>query len=390
MKIAIYGGSFNPPHLGHVEVAMTVYRELSPDIFFIVPDNEPPHKELEEGSPSAQQRLELCELAFSEIPEVQVSDMELIREGKSYTADTITKLREEYSDDEIYLIMGTDMFLSLDCWYRFEYLIKQCVLTVFPRTEDDMEDILSCKERYENEFGANIQLLPHVALPISSSEVREKLRLRLGAELVDDRVYSHIIKNGYYEALPELSWLREKSYSHLKESRIGHVAGCESEAVLLAMHWGENPEKAATAGILHDITKRLSPEEQLKMCDEYGIICDELEKRTPKILHAKTGAALARELFGVSDSIYEAIRWHTTGKPDMSLLEKITYLADYIEPTRVFEGVEELRKLAYEDIDEAMRRGLEMSVEDLNRRGIEPHHDTLDALYWYTRAVQEN
>ncbi len=390
MKIALYGGSFNPPHLGHEEVAMTVYRELSPDIFLIVPDNEPPHKELEEGSPSPVQRLELCKLAFGEIPNVHVSDIELVREGKSYTADTISRLREEYPNDEIHLIMGTDMFLSFEEWYCFESLMRQCVLTVFPRTEDDMEDILACKERFEAEYRANVQLLSHVALPISSSEVREKLRLRLGAELVDDRVYSHIIKNGFYEALPELSWLREKAYSHLKESRIAHVAGCESEAVLLAMHWGENPEKAATAGILHDITKRLSPDEQLKMCDKYGIICDEIEKSTPKILHAKTGAELARELFGVSDSIYEAIRWHTTGKPDMSLLEKITYLADYIEPTREFEGVDELRKLAYEDLDEAMRHGLEMSIEDLNRRGIEPHHDTLDALYWYTRAVQEN
>ena len=253
-----------------------------------------------------------------------------------------------------------------------------------------MELILQCKERFEQEYDADVRLLPHVALPVSSSEVRERLRVRLGSELLNDKVYSHIIKNAYYDALPELSWLREKSYAYLKESRIAHVAGCESEAVMLAMHWGENPEMAATAGILHDITKKLSPEEQLKMCDEYGIICDELERKTPKILHAKTGAAFARDKFGISDSIYEAIRWHTTGKADMTLLEKITYLADYIEPTRDFEGVEELRKLAYEDIDEALRLGMEMSIEDLNRRGIEPHTDTMDALLWYTRAVQEN
>ena len=390
MKIALYGGSFNPPHLGHEEVAQTVYRELSPDIFLIVPDNDPPHKELEEGSPSPMERLEMCKLAFEEIPNVYISDMEIQREGKSYTADTITKLREHYPDDELYLIMGTDMFLSFEEWYRFEHLIKQCVLTVFPRTEDDMEHILQCKERFEQEYDADVRLLPHVALPMSSSEVRERLRVRLGSELLNDKVYSHIIKNAYYDALPELSWLREKSYAYLKESRIAHVAGCESEAVMLAMHWGENAEKAATAGILHDITKKLSPEEQLKMCDEYGIICDELERKTPKILHAKTGAAFARDKFGISDSIYEAIRWHTTGKADMTLLEKITYLADYIEPTRDFEGVEELRKLAYEDIDEALRLGMEMSIEDLNRRGIEPHTDTMDALLWYTRAVQEN
>lgn len=390
MKIALYGGSFNPPHLGHEEVAQTVYRELSPDIFLIVPDNDPPHKELEEGSPSPEQRLELCRIAFENIPNAVISDMEIQREGKSYTADTISKLREEYPDDEIYLIMGTDMFLSFEEWYRYEHLFRQCILTVFPRTEDDMELILQCKEGFEKEYDADVRLLSHVALPMSSSDVRERLRVRLGSEMLNDKVYSHIIKMGWYDALPELGWLREKSYAYMKESRIAHVAGCESEAVMLAMHWGENPEKAATAGILHDITKKLSAEEQLKMCEHYGIICDELEKKTPKILHAKTGAAFAKDLFGISDSVYEAIRWHTTGKADMTLLEKITYLADYIEPTRDFEGVEELRKLAYEDIDEALRLGMEMSMEDLKRRGIEPHTDTMDALLWYTRAVQEN
>ena len=98
MKIAVYGGSFNPPHLGHAEVAMTVYKELSPDIFLIIPDNIPPHKELAEGSPTARQRMELCELAFQDVPGAQISDMELKREGRSYTADTVDLLREQYPD----------------------------------------------------------------------------------------------------------------------------------------------------------------------------------------------------------------------------------------------------------------------------------------------------
>ena len=156
-------------------------------------------------------------------------------------------------------------------------------------------------------------------------------------------MYSQIIRYRYYSAQPELSWLREKAYAWLKPKRIAHVAGCESEAVKLAMRWGEDPETAAEAGILHDITKKLNFEEQLILCGKYGIINDNLELGSPKLLHAKTGAALARDLFGVSDRVYNAIRWHTTGKPDMTLLEKIIYLADYIEPTRDFPGVEKLR-----------------------------------------------
>ena len=110
-----------------------------------------------------------------------------------------------------------------------------------------------------------------------------------------------------------------------------------------------------------------------------------MELKSPKLLHAKTGAALARDLFGVSDRVYEAIRWHTTGKPDMTLLEKIIYLADYIEPTRDFPGVEKLRELCYEDIDEAMALGLSMSLEDIRSYGEEPYKDTVEACRWYSR-----
>ena len=220
---------------------------------------------------------------------------------------------------------------------------------------------------------------------MSSSDIRERLRMRLGSELLDDGVYSEVIRRRYYGAQPELPWLREKAYALLKPSRIAHVAGCESEAVKLAMRWGEDPEIAAEAGILHDITKKRNFEEQLILCGKYGIINDNLELASPKLLHAKTGAALARDLFGVSEAVYEAIRWHTTGKPDMTLLEKIIYLADYIEPTRDFPGVEKLREQCYEDIDAAMALGLSMSLADIRSYGEEPYKDTVEACEWYSR-----
>ncbi len=127
-------------------------------------------------------------------------------------------------------------------------------------------------------------------------------------------------------------------------------------------------------------------DEQLILCDKYGIILDNAQKENPKLLHAITGAALAKDMFGVSEEISQAIRWHTTGKPDMTTLEKIIYLADYIEPTRNFDGVEQLRELAYEDLDKALALGLEMSLEELRRQNVEPHRDTVEACLWYTRT----
>ena len=119
------------------------------------------------------------------------------------------------------------------------------------------------------------------------------------------------------------------------------------------------------------------------MAEKYGIVFDALERENVKLTHAITGAALSRDLFGVTDRVYGAIRWHTTGRPDMTLLEKIIYLADYIEPTRDFEGVEPLRSLAYEDIDAAMGLGLRMSLDELAANGIVPHSDSIEALRWY-------
>ena len=223
MRIAVYGGSFNPPHLGHVAAAMTVYKELAPDIFLIIPDNIPPHKELAEGSPTAAQRLELCALAFRDIPGAQISDMELQREGRSYTADTVDILRKTYPEDELLLVMGTDMLLSFEEWHRYEYLLQSCTLAVLAREELEGEKLRQHAAYLTARYGANIRILAHEPLPMQSTEIRQRLKLRMCADQLDDRVYSCIIKNGYYDALPELAWLREKSYSYLSPKRIGHA-----------------------------------------------------------------------------------------------------------------------------------------------------------------------
>lgn len=384
MKTAVYGGSFNPPHMGHVSAARSVHEQLSPDRFLIIPTNIPPHKDMAEGSPTPEQRLELCRLAFGDIPGAEISDMELCREGRSYTADTVERLRELYPEDELYLVVGSDMFLSFCEWYRFQYLLENCILTVLSREEDDSRELTGFKAELEEKYSARIIMLHHEPLPMSSEDIRQRLRLGLGADMLPDAVYSMIIRQRYYEALPELPWLRQKVVPFLSSERVAHTAGCEQEAVQLARRWGEDPESAAVAGILHDMTKNLSYDEQLILCEKYGIILDIAEKNSPKLLHAITGAAAARDLFGVSDNIYQAIRWHTTGKPDMTTLEKIIYLADYIEPTRDFEGLEELRTLAYEDLDRAMALGLKMSLEDLRRRNVEAHKATLEAYLWYS------
>ena len=177
--------------------------------------------------------------------------------------------------------------------------------------------------------------------------------------------------------------------SYLKAKRVRHVLGVEQEAIRLAEKYGADVKKARFAALLHDCTKKLDLDEQLALCAHYGIELDELERRALKLLHAKTGAAIARDVFGAPRDVCDAILWHTTGRPDMTVLEKVIYLADYIEPSRDFDGVDTLREAVYADLDRGLALGLKMSIEELEERGSPVHGDTRAAYEYIKKQVGE-
>lgn len=383
MKICVYGGSFNPPHIGHIAAARAALERIRPDKMLVIPDRAAPHKEMAGDSPTPEERLELTGLSFEDMPGVEVSDVELRREGKSYTADTLRQLRERYPEARLFLLMGTDMLCAFEQWRDFEWILQNASLVAAARDRGESERINAAASCLREKYGASVEITEAEAVPAASTGLRELLREGRGRELMHPAAYARVIQLRLYGAKPEWEWLREQAHAMLKPQRIPHVCGVEEEARRLARRWGTDEEKAAEAGILHDITKKLDLNQQLLLCEKYGIMTDELERTNEKLLHAKTGAAVAREEFGVCDEVYEAIKWHTTGRPDMSMPEKILYMADYIEPTRDFDGVERLRALAYEDIDAAMEAGLRMSLEDIISRGQPTHKNSAAALEWY-------
>ena len=386
MRIAVYGGSFDPPHQGHAAAVTAAQKQLKADTVLIMPDCKAPHKNMAAQGASPRQRLDLCRLAFAQVPQAQVSDLEIRRGGKSYTHETLKQLRKQYPQAELTLLIGTDMLTSFTRWVEFRWILDHVSLGVFPRLPGDEAVIDRHAQQLREQFGARVERIASQVVPAASTDVRALLQRRQGREWLREEVYGYIIRNRLYGAQPDYDWLREKAYAMLKEKRIAHVQGCEAEARRLAARWGADVDQAAEAAILHDITKKLELPEQLLLCEKYGIMNDTLEKRSSKLLHAKTGAALARAEFGVGREVYNAIRWHTTGKANMSVLEKILYMADYMEPSRDFPGVEELRRLAYEDLDKAMELGFRMSLEDLKRYRVPPHRNTLKALAWYKRG----
>lgn len=392
MKIGIYGGTYNPPHLGHMAAARDAAEKLGLDLLLMIPDNTPPHKELPAGSPTAQQRLEMTKLAADRLTtkktKVIASDMELKRERRSYTAHTLLQLREEYPEDELYLLMGTDMFLTLHQWYRPDTICQCARIAAFGRAAGDTEHFSEQKKRLKKEFGAKVKYfdLPGL-IEASSTQIREALLEGRGRELLDESIYGYILLNGLYGLKKDLTRLsledlRAASYSMVKVKRLPHIRGTEEECALLARRWGCDETDARKAAILHDCTKFWNLEEQLQYCKKYDILLDQIEEVTLPLLHSKTGAVVAKQVFGMPDHICEAIRWHTTGKADMTLLEKILYIGDYAEPSRKYDWCDKLRKLVLENLDAGVLYGLEITIDHTRKKDNVIHYRTLEARDW--------
>lgn len=386
-RIGIYGGTFNPPHIGHMLAAKQAQRVLTLDRLLLIPDRIAPHKVLPEGSATPRQRLDMLRLAAADIPSACVSDMELRREGPSYTYQTVLELKERYPDAQLLLIMGTDMFLSFDKWKNPDVITANASLAVLYRGEKNEITAIEAKKAEMESRGVTVELVENEITPISSTQLRRLLAFGCAGTYLPAGVGEYIRKNGLYGTAGELKKLPmeelEKTVVRLlNPNRVAHVLGCRDTAVELAKRWGADVTDSARAGILHDITKALDGPLQLTLCAEYGTILDDFSKKYPKTLHALTGALVAERIFGENEAVVEAIRHHTTGRADMSLLEKIIYVADYVEPNRTLPYVQELRGLAVSDLDAAVKMGIEKTLEHLARQGDEVSPASKEALDW--------
>ena len=384
-KIGIYGGTFNPPHTGHLQAAKQAVEVLDLDLLLMIPDRIAPHKDIPAGSPAPEQRLEMLRIALAGEEKIQPSDIELRREGVSYTYLTLEALKEQYPEEELILLMGTDMFLSFESWKEPERICAMASLGVFYRGEKgEKEKILAQKAALEAK-GAKVELVENDIINISSTQLRRLLAFHAADEFLPAGVGEYIRANGLYDTAAQWKNLPMEELEPivirlLHPNRVAHVLGCRDEAVRMAAHWGEDVTNAARAGILHDITKVLDGPLQLTLCAAYDKVLNDFSRKYPKTLHALTGSLVAEKIFGENEAVVQAICNHTTGRANMSTLEKIIYVADYMEPCRDFPGVEKLRELAYSDLDAALKLGLEMTLAHLARQGNEVSPESREAL----------
>ena len=389
-RIGIYGGTFNPPHIGHIQAAKQAVKTLQLDKLLLIPDRVAPHKEIPDNSPSPWQRLDMLRIAAGQDPALEVSDIELNREGPSYTYETVAQLKECYPQAELVVLMGTDMFLSFPSWRCPQKILAGAALAVAYRGDRQERQEVARMQRQLESQGAKVYLLENQVTEISSTQLRRMLAFGCADSFLSPGVGDYIRQNGLYDTgadwhrLP-MEQLGQVVRRLLKPNRVAHVLGCRDTAVELAQRWGADPVDAARAGLLHDITKALDGPLQLTLCQAYGKMLDDFSRKYPKTLHAFTGSLVARRIFGENDAVVEAIACHTTGKADMNLLETILYVADYMEPNRDFPGVERLRQAAFQDIQAALKLGLEMTLEHLKNQGSEVSPQSREALDWLNR-----
>ena len=198
MKTGVFGGTFNPVHKGHIMLAEYCMDSVGLDRIIMIPTAVPPHK-ISNNLASENDRLNMCKLACRGKENFSVSDIEIKRQGKSYTYETLTQLKEIYPDDHLYTIMGADMFLTLNRWKNPEIIFEKSSIITIPRDEENKHELKNFYNKVLKAMGASSVILPNPVMSVSSTFIRENLdNFNLISDMLDKGVYDYIIKNNLY------------------------------------------------------------------------------------------------------------------------------------------------------------------------------------------------
>jgi len=391
-RIGIMGGTFNPIHMGHLLLAEWAKNEVDLDEIWLIP-NRISYKKAEQEIAPAFDRLRMTELAIKGNNHFKCLDLEIKRGGYSYSYETLEELTQAYPENEFYFILGADCLLALETWKYPQRILGCCKLIAAVRDTASMEEMAEKKNELEQRFGGEILLLPFPRVSLSSTGIRERIRQGKSVRyMVSDSVLAYIEEKGLYRGKSDKAMKSDKANTEISKSNKGksdllrklrkkmkkvqdarrfeHTLGVEFTSAALAMRYGASLESARIAGLLHDCAKCLTEEKMVSVCEKNNIPISELERANPFLLHARVGAFLAREQYGVTDEdILNAIENHTTGRPGMSLLEKIVFIADYMEPGRnQAPDLEEIRRLAFTDLNRTLLKILGDTLEYLDSK----------------------
>ena len=379
MRIGIFGGSFDPVHKEHVRFVGAAIDCLRLDRVFVMPAHTPPHKPYRVLSSDAD-RLEMCRLAFSVLPEVEVSDYEISQGGTSYTYLTCRHFRELFPDAEIFFLVGTDMLRDFPTWRQPQSIVNDVTIAVCGRNDEDgwWEQE---QQIFKEKFGKPFARVDYNGEDVSST----KIRVLAGAgmrltDFLDEKTAAYIEQNGLYKIENA-----DVALSLEKPERRAHSIRVANLAAARALRLKISDRQAIAAALFHDCAKNLTENspylEGFIPPNEWGNI--------PKtVWHQFAGAYVAEKHLDVQDEdVLNAIRYHTSARPNMSELEKLIFLADMLEEERNYKGVDILRELFWREdgLDACLERALYETLLFLQEKQADIYSLTQNAYNFYKK-----
>lgn len=360
MKVVLYGGAFNPFHTEHKRLIETAINEVKPDLVVVYPSFNPPHKN-EVGDFDA--RFEMCKVALKDITNCVIEDIEKKRNKVNPSFEIIPILKEKYLADEYYFLMGGDSLINFNKWLHPELVAKEVTLLVGGRSV--VGEIENAKNEVEKKYNAKVKLLDFVGENASGSIIKAKIEWGEKPEEISSEVYEVIKKYGLYSEYAE----RIKKLKETNPKRFEHVKRTTLYALKLNTKLGLDFDKVFAAGMFHDCAKHLQVE---------------IEGVPEPVVHQFVGKDVAKNEYGILDEeVLNAICYHTTGRPNMSLLEKLIYCADMLEEGRTYPGVEELRKTIENDFEKGFVVCVNAAMDNLKQSGNPIHPLTIECVEYY-------
>lgn len=410
-KIGILGGTFNPIHKGHIHIAKSALNEYGLDEIWFIPNGCPPHKNIS-NKISAISRYNMVEATIEEYDRFRINDIEILSCDYNYTHETLMKLKKKYPNNEYYFIIGEDSLDSFEKWKNPSDICKYAKILVATRRNykykknneeyynsyfNDNELSLKDKIVYNNKrFNGDFLPLNCDYYDISSSEIRNLLYNNLDlSEVLEEKTINYINQHFLYKdkqtmGMKSIEEIKEDLAIILKPSRYEHTLGVKYTAENLSMKYDIPLDLAGTAGILHDCAKYMSDDELMNYCKLHEIEVTKAEELAPHLLHAKVGANIAKIKYNVTnEDILKAIIHHTTGRPNMSMLEQIIFVADYIEPNRdMAVRLDEIRAIAYVDLNIATTMILQDTISYLKEKEANIDKTTIDTYEYYKKLLE--
>lgn len=357
MNIAIFGGAFNPVHREHVNLARAAVKELGLDKIIIMPTAVSPHKG---GRLVADfwQRYEMCRLAFSCIPQAEVSNYELTRGGVSYTYLTCEHFADLYGGAKRYFIIGADMLENFPQWKNPQSILNTFSLAACAR--EDSEGFAACRSEVERKYSTYVAPIHYVGEKVSSTRIRV---LAVLGEEFGGYVYPEVCQ---YIKEKELYVLKSlwKAKELEKPERWAHTVRVAVTCAKNAARAHLTEEQAITMAALHDCAKNLPADSPY-----LAGFTPPADAQKP-ILHQFSGRYVAEHVFGVKDKILlDAIECHATGRENMTDADALLFLCDLLEEGRSFDGVDSLRALFKQDLRLCLKEALRRQIEYLKTTG---------------------